>query len=90
MASHAIVGPNRTEPKANAVHFLLECVDVNHTGEAELLPSSAAELVEAGVLGSRRWCNYPFLVEAIVVGVSDGEKVSVKRTLPFSLNLFWI
>jgi hypothetical protein len=67
----------------------LECV-VNHTGEAELLPSSAAELVEAGVLGSRRWCNYPFLVEAIVVGVSDGEKVSVKRTLPFSLNLFWI
>ena len=65
--------------------------------EAEPLPSSAEELVAAGLLGSRRWCNFPFLVEAQVVGVCDGSKhykqrdgpkVILDRSSPEILRLF--
>eukprot|EP01044_Picomonas_judraskeda_P008998 COSAG03_NODE_1066_length_4919_cov_34.166183_2_plen_202_part_00 len=50
----------------------------------ESLPSSAAELADTGILGSRRWCNYPFLVESIVVGVCDGERAYRQRDGPKS------
>ena len=52
--------------------------------DAEDLPSSAAELIERGVLGSKRWANFPFLVEAMVVGVCDGQQKFAQRDGPKS------